>query len=155
MPTPGGKRIGFVAAIGEGRELGLRGGSKGMPWDIPEELEHFHTLTRGHVVIMGRRTYDVIGRPLGGRVNIVLTRNPAYDAEGVIVAHTLDDGLRIADRIAPVAAGADEIMIIGGGQVFEQALAVADRLYLTLVRGRYPADVFFPDLSRVHDRRGP
>ena len=150
MPTPGGKRIGFVAAIGEGRELGLRGGFKGMPWDIPEELAYFHPLTRGHVVITGRRTYEIIGRPLAGRVNIVLTRNPAYDADGVTVAHTLEEASESRTERPDY-----EIMIIGGGQVFEQALAVADRLYLTLVRGRYQADVFFPEYPGVHDRRGP
>lgn len=151
MPTRNGKRISLVAAIGERRELGLYRGIKGMPWDIPEDLEHFHRLTRGHVVIMGRRTFEIIGRPLDGRVNIVLTRNPAFQAAGVTVAHSIEEAIEIADELPD-----HEVMVIGGGQTFERALPLADTLHLTLIQGRFDADVFFPaypDFTKVVTRQ--
>lgn len=159
MPTGSGKRIGLVAAIGARRELGLYRGAKGLPWSIPEDLQHFNDLTRGHVVILGRRTYDIIGGPLGGRTNIVLTRNPHFAAApGVLVARSLDEAIATADAIAKD----DEIMIIGGGQVFEQALPLADTLYLTVIHSEFAADVFFPPypgftrvVSREEHTSGP
>lgn len=139
MPTPQGAKISFVAAIGSQRELGLYRGVKGMPWSIPEDLAHFHHLTAGHVIVMGRRTFDVIGHPLAGRTNVVITRDPTFQVGGALVAHSVDEALRLAAGLEK-----DEIFVIGGAQIFEKALPLADKLYLTLVDGEFEADVFFP-----------
>jgi dihydrofolate reductase len=147
MPTPQGAKISFVAAIGSRRELGLYQGVKGMPWSIPEDLAHFHHLTAGHAVVMGRRTFDVIGHPLAGRTNVVITRDLAFRANGVLVAHSVDEALRRAGDLEE-----DEIFIIGGAQIFEETLPLADKLYLTIVDGEFDADVFFPpypDFTKV------
>jgi dihydrofolate reductase len=147
MPTARGAKISFLAAIGSRRELGLYRGVKGMPWHIPEDLARFHRLTMGHAVIMGRRTFDIIGHPLVGRANIVVTRDPAFSAGGVTVAYSLEEALRSADGLER-----EEIFVIGGGQIFAEALSLADKLYLTLIEGEFEADVFFPpypDFTKV------
>ncbi len=140
MPTSQGARISFVAAIGSRRELGLYRGAKGMPWSIPEDLAHFHELTAGHAVVMGRRTFQIIGHPLAGRTNVVTTRDPTFAADGVIVARSVTEALQLADDVEK-----DEIFVIGGAQIFEEALPLADKLYLTLVDGEFEADVYFPE----------
>jgi len=147
LPTAHGAKISFLAAIGSRRELGLYRGVKGMAWHIPEDLARFHRLTMGHAVIMGRRTFDIIGHPLAGRADIVVTRDPAFAAGGVTVAHSLEEALRAADDLER-----DEIFVIGGGQIFAEALPLAAKLYLTLIEGEFEADVFFPpypDFTKV------
>lgn len=133
-------KISIIAAIASGnRALGK--GNK-LIYHIPQDLKRFKELTLGHVVIMGRKTFESIGKPLPNRTNIVISRNPSYTAEGTIVVHSLDEALTKAKEVEN-----EEIFIIGGGQIYEEAISKADKLYLTIVEGNPNADTFFPDYS--------
>lgn len=129
--------LSLVVAAGENNEIGRRGR---MPWHLPADLKHFKALTLGKPVIMGHRTFEAIGKPLPQRRNIVVTRDRAWRATGCEVAHSLPEALVIA-------AGEPEIMVIGGGQLYRQALPRAQRIYLTRVHGTFDADTFFPVLD--------
>lgn len=129
-------RISLIAAVAENGVIGREGG---LPWRIPEDLKFFKATTLGKPVIMGRKTYQSIGKPLPGRLNIVLTRDRAWHAAGVSVTHELDAALRLAKN-----SGADEAMIIGGAAVYEAALPVAERIYLTQVHREFDGDTMFP-----------
>lgn len=131
-----GKKITIIAAMARNRAIGLNGE---MPWHLPGELKHFKETTMGKPIIMGRKTMDSIGRALPGRQNIVVTRNPSFRAEGCDVAGSLDEAIRIARG--------EEVMIIGGGQLYAQALPVTDRMVLTLVECEPEADTWFPAWS--------
>ena len=106
---------------------------------ISDDLKRFKSLTMGHPIIMGRKTYEGIGRPLPGRTNIVITRNPDLKAEGCIVVSSFDKAIRKAGEID------SEIFIIGGGEIYKQAYSKADKLYLTIVESGTDGDIFFPD----------
>ncbi len=110
-------------------------------WHIPGELPRFKRITTGHPIIMGRKTFESIGRPLPGRTNIIITRDKNLNIPGCLVTHPLENAIEIAKK----SPGAEEIFIIGGGQIFEQALSMVDKLYLTIVKGDFGADVFFPE----------
>lgn len=125
---------------GIARENRAIGKDNQLLWDIPEDLQHFKEITSGHPVIMGEKTYHSIGRPLPRRTNIVLTDNPDFQAEGVVVASSLPEAFEKAAE-----SDQEEIFVIGGGSVYRQALSSADRLYLTLVEGDFEADTFFPE----------
>lgn len=129
-----------MVAIGRNRELGKEGK---LLWHIPEDLKRFKTLTLGHPVIMGRKTFEsivgYIGGPLPGRPNIVVTRNSAWTYEGVTVCQTLEEAIEKAKTL-----DAEEIHIGGGAQLYEQALPIMDKLYLTLIDAEGDADSFFP-----------
>jgi dihydrofolate reductase len=134
--------LSIIAVIGKNRELGKE---NHLLWDIPGDLKHFREVTKGHPVIMGRKTFESIGHPLPARANFVITRDPAYEAEGVTVVSSLDEAIEKAKN----AAGAQEIFVIGGGQIYAAAIDRADRLYLTVVEAEAPdADTFFPDYAR-------
>ncbi len=120
-------------AIGNGNEL---------LWRIPDDLKRFKRLTIGHPIIMGRKTYESIGRPLPERTNIVLTRDENYQADGCVIAHSLDEAFQKAKDVDN-----EEIFVIGGGEIYKQALPHANNLYLTLIDDRKDANVFFPDYS--------
>ena len=111
-----------------------------MPWHLPAELAHFKKLTMGKPIVMGRRTFDSIGRLLPGRLNIVLTRDSGYRVEGAVVVHSIEEALAAAE-------GAEEIMIIGGGHLYRQLLNRVSRLYLTLIEADVEGDTFFPELD--------
>jgi len=130
-------RISLIVAMDERRGIGHRGR---LPWRLPADLRRFKSLTMGHHLVMGRKTYASIGRPLPGRTMIVLTRKRDYDPPGCLVVHTLEAALELARQ-----SGDDEVFVIGGGEVFEQALPLADRIYLTRVHAALEADVFFPE----------
>jgi dihydrofolate reductase len=130
-------RISIVVAMDEKNGIGK--GNKLM-WDIPEELKRFREITLGHPIIMGRKTHESIGRVLPGRTNIVITGDEKFTAEGCVIAHSLDEAIKQAGEIDQ-----EEIFIIGGGQIFKQAMHMADKLYVTLVEGNFKADTFFPD----------
>ena len=110
-----------------------------LPWHLPEDLAHFKKLTTSHSIIMGRNTYDSIGRPLPNRQNIVITRNNDWYKEGVDVANSLDDALKQAKDT--------EIFIIGGGQIYQQALPHAQHLYITQIEDNFACDTFFPSIE--------
>ena len=136
-------KVSLIAAIAsENRALGKNGD---LIYKIPEDLKRFKEITSGHTIIMGRKTFESIGSPLPKRVNIVITRDPNYSEEGIIVVHSLDEALRLPS----LAQGKldDEIFIIGGGQIYQEAVKLADKLYLTVVEGNPEADTFFPDYS--------
>lgn len=119
-----------------------------MPWHIPADLKHFRSVTMGKPIVMGRKTFAAIGRPLPGRPNIVLTRDPTFAPCEVETCATLDAALAAARRHAE-ALGTDEIMIIGGGDIYGQALPLARRLYLTLIDASPEGDAHFPDYDEA------
>lgn len=134
-------KISMIAAIAsENRALG-----KGMEliYKIPDDLKRFKEKTSGHVIIMGRKTFESIGKALPNRINIVVTRDPNFSAENIVVTHSLDEALHLAE----LKVGNEEILIIGGGLVYKEAIDKADKLYLTIVEGNPEADTFFPDYS--------
>jgi len=111
-------------------------------WHIPEDLKRFKDLTMGKPLIMGRKTFESIGKPLPGRTNIIVTKDPNYKAAGCLVCDSLEKAIDQAKGI-----NNEEVFIIGGGQIYHQSISLADKLYLTLVAGEYEADTFFPDYS--------
>ena len=138
----------IVVAAAENGVIG-RGGR--LPWRIPSDLKAFKRLTLGKPVIMGRKTFASIGRPLPGRDNIVVTRDAAFMADGVEVAGSLDAAIAIATRCA-IARGADEIMVIGGAEIYRLAMPLASRIYLTRVHARPSGDASFADPDPAHWR---
>ena len=136
--TPGGKQVVLVAAVARN---GVIGDGRDIPWKIPGEQAHFKALTMGHVLVMGRTTYESIGRPLPGRTTIVLTRDPAWSAPGVHVAHDLPAALELADTLP------GDVMVAGGGEVYRAALAHADAHVLTQVHLEPVGDVTYPALD--------
>ena len=139
----------LVAAVAEN---GVIGDGPDIPWRIPGEQAEFKALTLGHTLVMGRTTYESIGRPLPGRTTIVLTRDPAWRADGVLVAHDLDEALSLAADLP------GEVMVVGGAQVYAAALARADEQVLTEVHLRPHGDVRYPDFDRdewVETKREP
>lgn len=127
----------IVAVAGKKRVIGKKGS---LPWYIPQELKRFKEITMGHPIIMGRKTHESIGRVLPGRTNIVITSHPDYQALGCIIAHSLDEAFQ-------KTKDADEVFIIGGGQIYAEALPKATKLYLTYIDNEIEGDVFFPDYS--------
>jgi dihydrofolate reductase len=131
--------ISLIAAMDEQGGIGSAGA---IPWHLPADLKRFKTLTMGHHLIMGRKTYQSIGRLLPGRTTIVVTRNPDFQSSGSLVCHNLNAALELANQ-----RGETEVFLIGGGKIYEQAIVFADRLYLTLVHGRFETDVSFPPFN--------
>lgn len=137
----------LIAAIGENRELGAK---NQLLWHIPEDLKHFHDITVGHPIIMGRKTHESIGRILPGRTNIIITREVNYTVDGGVIVHSLEEAIDEANQEEKNNdSDKNEIFVIGGGQIFAQALPLAHRLYLTIVHASFPnADTFFPEYSQ-------
>jgi dihydrofolate reductase len=131
--------IAFVVAVAENGVIGRDGK---LPWRVPSDLKRFRQLTLGKPVIMGRKTYESIGKPLAGRDNIVVTRQRGFAIHGVEVAATIADAIQ-RGRVLAEKRGVDEVMIIGGEGIFRAALADADRIYLTLVHGTPAGDTRF------------
>lgn len=131
----------IVAIAGENRVIGKKGG---LPWYIPEELKRFKAITMNHPIIMGRKTHESIGKVLPGRVNIIITRDSSYKAEECLVVTSLDEAI----NLAKTQPGSEEIFIIGGGQIYQEAMSKADKLYLTYIDEDLEGDVFFPDYSQ-------
>jgi dihydrofolate reductase len=129
-------RIAFAVAVAENGVIGARGH---LPWRLPTDLKRFRKTTMGKPIIMGRKTYVSIGKPLDGRDNIVITRDRSFSAPGVHVASSIEEGLALGRRLA-VQRGVDEMVVIGGAEIFRATLASADRIYLTLVRGQPAGD---------------
>ncbi len=115
------------------------GKSNTLPWRLSPDLKRFRRITMGHPIIMGRKTYESIGRPLDGRKNIVITRNPEFRPDGVTVAGSIDEALGLAND--------DEIMIIGGADIYAQTLSRADRIHLTLIHENFDGDAYFPEID--------
>ncbi|WP_416886780.1 dihydrofolate reductase [Marinospirillum sp.] len=132
-----------IAVIVAAAKNWVIGHQQAMPWYLPEELGYFKRKTWGKPIIMGRATFESIGRPLPGRTNIVISRQSDYAPAGVKVVPSLEAALTLADQQAQID-GAEEIMVIGGGQIYQQAFALADRLYLTEVDAEPEGDTWFP-----------
>jgi dihydrofolate reductase len=129
--------LSLIAAMAKDRVIGK---DNAMPWHLPADLRHFKAVTLGKPVVMGRRTFESIGRPLPGRRNVVVSRNAQWRADGVEVVASLTAALSLL-------AGCEEVMIIGGGQLYAEALPLADRLYLTQIELTVEGDTVFPDYS--------
>lgn len=136
-------KLSLIVAVAEN---GVIGNKNELPWKISSDLKYFKEKTMGKPIIMGRKTFQSIGRPLPGRVNIVITRDSGFVPEGVITAHTLEMALDVGKNMALVK-GVDEVMVIGGAQIYDLTLPDADRLYLTRVHGDIEGDTFFPPLK--------
>jgi len=130
----------LIAAVARNRVIGHRGG---IPWHLPEDFAHFKATTLGHTLVMGRATYDSIGRPLPGRTTIVLTRDPDWHADGVLVAHDLDSALSIAADLP------GDVYVAGGSHVYAAAMQRADEQVLTEVHQSPEGDTFYPDFDRA------
>jgi dihydrofolate reductase len=128
--------LSLVVAMDAKRGIGV---DNQLPWHLPEDLAHFKRVTLGHPIIMGRKTFESIGRPLPGRRNIVVTRNAGWGHEGVDVVHSLDDAVALV--------GADSASIIGGAQIFGQAIGIAERMIVTEIAHSFACDTFFPPLD--------
>jgi dihydrofolate reductase len=127
--------ISLIVAHDKNRVIGYE---NKMPWHLPGDLQYFKEMTMGKPVIMGRKTFESIGRPLPGRRNIVITRNEHYNADGIEVVSSLDEALQLTKD-------AEETMVIGGEQILRLALPLADRLYITLIDAEFKGDTYFPD----------
>ncbi len=148
-------KISIIAGIGAQNELGQ---NNTLLWNIPNDMKHFRDTTRGHAVIMGRKTFESIGRLLPNRQNIVITRDTDYTAPGAVIVHSLNEALEKAD----MENYPEEVFVIGGAQIYTEALPLADRLYITHIHQDFPAaDTFFPhwdntllkEVSREHHKK--
>jgi dihydrofolate reductase len=131
--------ISFVVAADEGNVIGK---ANQLPWHLPNDLKYFKNLTWAMPILMGRKTFESIGKPLPGRQSIVITRNEAWQHPGVSVVHSLEEAVQLAN-----AAQVKEIFVIGGAEIFASALPQAQRLYLTRVHHRFEGDVFLPPVN--------
>ena len=132
-------KLSVLAALSENRVIGHRGR---LPWRLPDEMRHVKQLSMGHCLLMGRKTFESIGRPLPGRTTIVVTRNPDFARQDVLVARDLDAALTTAEE-----RGDDEAFVFGGETIYRLALPRADRLYLTRIHAELEGDAFFPDFD--------
>ncbi|HEY6010521.1 MAG TPA: dihydrofolate reductase [Nitrospirota bacterium] len=138
--------ISLIAAMAENRVIGR---NNKMPWDLPSDRRRFHAITRGHPIILGRKTFESIGRPLSFRTNIVLTRNRSYHAKGIVIVHDLRAAFAACEN-------ADEVFVCGGEEVFRESMLFADRIYLTIIHAKVDGDAFFPEIPasfRESERR--
>jgi dihydrofolate reductase len=131
--------ISIIAGIGKNRELGAE---NKLLWNIPEDLQYFREKTKGHPVIMGRKTHESIGRLLPNRPNIIISRDKTYQSAGAIICSSLGEAINRGNELDK-----NEIFIIGGANVYAQAIDKADKLYLTIVDAEFPADTYFPEYS--------
>lgn len=128
----------IVVAMGEKNEIGV---DNKLLWHLPKDLKHFKDLTSGHPIIMGRKTYESIGKPLPNRTNIVVSRKKNWFQEGILIVGSIKEALKFAKKID------ENVFIIGGGNIYEQTMEVADKLEVTLVKAQLEADTFFPKID--------
>jgi dihydrofolate reductase len=130
-------KISFVVAMASNRVIGL---NNQMPWHLSADLKKFKKITMGSPILMGRLTYESIGRPLPGRTNIIISRNPSYSQPGCLVFNDIEKALESC-------RGSDEVFVIGGSHIFKSMLPIADTLYLTQIHKEFPGDTFFPEID--------
>jgi len=135
-----------LAVIVAAAENGVIGRDNALPWHLPGDLQYFKRVTMGKPIVMGRKTYESIGRPLPGRSNIVITRNPDFCAGGVRVVASLDDALQMAGDIALID-GVEELVVIGGADIYREAIPRATRLYVTEVHANVEGDAYLPEID--------
>lgn len=131
--------VSLIAAMDKKRGIGL---GNQLPWRLPADLKRFRELTMGHHLIVGRKTFDSIGKPLPGRQMIIVTRDCNFQAEGCLISHSPDEAIQMARR-----RGESEVFVIGGAEIYKQSFAFADRIYLTLIDAEVEADTFFPEFD--------
>jgi dihydrofolate reductase len=129
--------LSIIVAFDQNRVIGK---DNKLPWHLPADLKHFKSLTMGHHMIMGRKTYESIGRPLPGRTTVIITRQKNFVAPGCVVAGSLDEALALIKND-------DEVFVIGGAQIFEIAMKKCNKLYTTLIHHRFNGDTFFPEID--------
>ncbi|WP_261134109.1 dihydrofolate reductase [Bacillus sp. Marseille-Q3570] len=127
--------ISLLLAMGKNRVMGK---DNDLPWHLPEDLKWFKRVSSGHTIIMGRKTYESIGKPLPNRKNVIVTNDKNYEAEGCVVTHSLDEALR---------QDGEELIVIGGAEIFKQVLEKASRIYLTYIDEEFEGDTYFPELD--------
>ena len=129
----------LVVAVSEN---GIIGNNNRLLWKLRDDMKHFREITMGHFIIMGRKTFESMGKPLSGRTNIVVSRNPGFNTPGIILSNSLQDAFHYAE-----SEEQDEIYIIGGAEIYRQALPSADKIYYTRVLADFTGDVRFPELN--------
>jgi len=130
-------RISIIAAMAKNRVIGC---NNALPWHLPEDLKHFRQLTMGHPILMGRRTFESIGKPLPGRTSIVISRNRDFDFPGVKAASSIPEAIALC-------GDSEEIFFIGGGDLYRQAIELANRIYLTEIQSEFEGDAHFPEFD--------
>jgi dihydrofolate reductase len=135
--------VAIIVAMAEGQVIGV---DNRLPWHLPADLKYFKATTLGKPIVMGRKTYESIGRPLPGRRNIVVSSNKDYAIEGVTVVHSIESALAVA-RDEALKSGMDEVMVIGGAQLYRDCLPLVDRLYVTRIHAEIDGDATFPALD--------
>lgn len=136
-------RLSIIAALSTNNVIGR---DNDIPWRQSTDLKRLKALTMGHHIVMGRKTWETLGRALPGRVNVVITRRDDYRAEGALIVHSLDDALRVAAE-----AGETEMFIAGGAEIYQQSMHRADRMYLTRIHADVEGDTFFPEFDDVSE----
>jgi len=136
-------KLSLICAMAENRVIGI---NNSLPWHLSEDLKYFKRVTMGNSIIMGRKTWESIGRPLPGRTNIVITTNADYQAEGARVVHSLEEALKLAESIAYID-GSEEAFIIGGAGLYQRALPAAQRFHLTRVHAEVNGDTYLADFD--------
>ena len=139
LATDHSSRLSILVAMASNRTIGI---NNTLPWRCPEDLKHFKALTMGHHMIMGRKTFESIGKPLPGRTTVVVTRNRELKIEGCIISNSLEDAIT-------ACAGDDAVFIVGGADIYTQALNVADTLYITEIQQNVSGDAAFPEFDRA------
>ncbi|MEK7175607.1 MAG: dihydrofolate reductase [Patescibacteria group bacterium] len=142
-------QISIIAAFGKNKELGL---NNKLLWSLPDDLKRFKELTTGHIIIMGQKTYESIGRPLLNRKNFIISRDTSYQVDGCTVVNSLEEAFEKFEKEkqsprSDLGANKDEIFVIGGGEIYKLFLPYANNLYLTEVEAELPADTFFPEFN--------
>jgi len=131
--------ISLIAVIARNRVIGL---NNTLPWHLPEDLKRFRALTTGHHIIMGRKTYESLNRLLPDRITVIVTRNPGYHVPGALVATSLSQAIALC-------AADEEVFVIGGAELYREALQLADRLYITTIDAEFEGDAFFPEFDQA------
>ena len=137
--------INIIAAVAANGIIGCHGK---IPWDIPEDRARFRELTTGNICIMGRRTYESIGRPLPDRINIVVSANQSLFSRNLRTVRSLEEAIKLAQKCADMSGGDQEIFICGGKRIYAEGLEIADRVYLTEIDKKYEGDAFFPEFDK-------
>ena len=131
-------KISLIVAMSQDRVIGK---NNALPWDLPEDRRFFELSTKGKPVVMGRKTFESLKKSLQGRINIILTHQRNYDAKDSIVMHSVEEALN-------AASGSDEIMIIGGAEIYKEFLPLADKMYITMIHNAFGGDTLFPEFDR-------
>lgn len=147
-----------ISAMARNRVIGI---NNTLPWSIPEDMKFFRDKTKGHIMIMGRKTFDSLGAPLPGRFHIIITRqaNYKYDHPNVKIVASLDEAVVVAQSL--LSQWPEEVFIIGGGEIYKESLQITNKIYLTIIEAEFPGDAYFPELptcfrqTECHKIEGP